>query len=97
MVNNVLFLEIIEGYFFRVFQGLPLFGRLLLFVFDKVPRAMLIWGATTIRQVRVGSMVDKKYAYALKVWPFCRICLALLKTVEMRRYNSTEITIATRR
>ena len=47
------FLEIIEGYFFRVFQGLPLFGRLLLFVFDKVPRAMLIWGATTIRQVRV--------------------------------------------
>ena len=53
MVNNVLFLEIIEGYFFRVFQGLPLFGRLLLFVFDKVPRAMLIWGATTIRQVRV--------------------------------------------
>ena len=44
MVNNVLFLEIIEGYIFRVFQGLPLFGRLLLFVFDKVPRAMLIWG-----------------------------------------------------
>ena len=57
MVNNVLFLEIIEGYFFRVFQGLPLFGRLLLFVFDKVPRAMLIWGATTIRQVRVGKGV----------------------------------------
>ena len=53
MVNNVLFLEIIEGYSFRVFQGLPLFGRLLLFVYDKIPRAMFILGATTIRQVRV--------------------------------------------
>ena len=53
MVNNVLFLENIEGYVFRIFRGLLLFGRLLLFVFDKIPRAMLIWGATTIGQVGV--------------------------------------------
>ena len=43
LVNNALFLENIEGYFFRVFHGLLLFGRLLLFVFDKIPKAMLIW------------------------------------------------------
>ena len=56
LVNNVLFLENIEGYVFRIFHGLLLFGRLLLFVFDKIPRAMLIWGATTIRQVRVVGL-----------------------------------------
>jgi len=39
------------GYFF--FPGLCLFGRLLLFVFDKIPKTLLIWGATTIRQERV--------------------------------------------
>ena len=55
LVKNDHFLENIEGYFFRVFHGLLLFGRLLLFVFDKIPRAMLIWGATTIWQVRVFS------------------------------------------
>ena len=48
------FLENIEGYIFRILHGLLLFGRLLLFVFDKIPRAMLIWGATTIWQVSTG-------------------------------------------
>ena len=56
LVNNVLFLENIEGYVFRIFHGLLLFGRLLLFVFDKIPSAMLIWGATTIWQVRVVTV-----------------------------------------
>ena len=55
LVKNDYFLENIEGYFFRAFHGLLLFGRLLLFVFDKIRRAMLIWEATTIRQVR-GDM-----------------------------------------
>ena len=53
LVNNVLFLENIKVYFFEVFHGLLLFGRLLLFIFDKIPRAMLMWGAITIWQVRV--------------------------------------------
>ena len=47
------FLGNIKGYVFRIFHGLLLFGRLLLFVYDKIPRDMFIWGATTIRQVRV--------------------------------------------
>ena len=53
LVKNDHFLENIEGYVVKVFHGLLLFGRLLLFVFDKIPRAMLIWGATTIGQVGV--------------------------------------------
>ena len=44
LVNNVLFLENIEGYVFRIFHGLLLFEGLLLSVFDKIPGAMLIWG-----------------------------------------------------
>ena len=55
LVNNVILLENIKGYFFEVFHGLLIFWRLLLFIFDKIPRAMLIWGATTIWQVRVSS------------------------------------------
>ena len=52
LVKNDHFLENIEGYFFMVFDGL------LLFVFDKIPKAMLIWGATTIRQaVRVCTEI----------------------------------------
>ena len=31
------------GLLFRVFHGLLLLGRLLLFVYDKIPRAMFIW------------------------------------------------------
>ena len=46
-----------QGLFFEVFHGLLLFGRLLLFIFDKIPRAMLIWGATTIWQVRVYNFI----------------------------------------
>ena len=64
LVNNVLFLENIEGYVFRIFHGLLLFGRLLLFVFDKIPRAMLIWGATTILQVRVSFLPYTSYSSA---------------------------------
>ena len=59
LVNNVFCLENIGGYFFRVFHGLLLFGRLLLFVFDKIPRALLIWGATIIWQVRVEPYITK--------------------------------------
>ena len=44
LVNNVIFLENIEGYFFRVFHGLLLFGRLPLFVYDKIPRLCLLGG-----------------------------------------------------
>ena len=36
---------------------LLLFGRLLLFIFDKIPRAVHIWGATTIWQVRVNRFI----------------------------------------
>ena len=43
--------------FLVFFTGLCLFGRLLLFVFDKIPKAMLIWVATIIRQVRVPSLL----------------------------------------
>ena len=46
-----------QGLFFEVFHGLLLFGRLLIFIFDKIPRAMLIWGATTIWQVRVPTFM----------------------------------------
>ena len=56
LVNNVLFLENFKGYFFEVFHGLLLFGRLLLFIFDRIPRAILILGANTIWQVRVPSI-----------------------------------------
>ena len=54
MINNVIFLENIDGYSLRIFHGLLLFGRLLSFFVDKFFRAMLIWGATTIRHVRVS-------------------------------------------
>ena len=37
LVKNDHFLENIEGYFFRVFHGLLLFGRLLLLSFNKSP------------------------------------------------------------
>ena len=36
-----------------LFPGLRLFGGLLLLILEKVPKAMFIWGATTIWQVRV--------------------------------------------
>ena len=66
-VNSVLFLENIEGYVFKIFYGLLLFGRLLLFVFDKIPRAMLIWGATTIQQVRV-TVAWQAWTHDLPFW-----------------------------
>ena len=55
-----------QGLFFEVFHGLLLFGRLLLFIFDKIPRAMLIWGATTIWQVRVVTH-EYKLQYMLTI------------------------------
>ena len=48
-----------KGLFFWGFYGPLLFGRLLLFIFDKIPRAMLIWEATTIWQVRVAPLYRK--------------------------------------
>ena len=36
-----------------IFPGLRLFGGLRLLSFEIVPKATVIWGATTIRQLRV--------------------------------------------
>ena len=53
-----------QGLFFEVSHRLLSFGRLLLFILDKIPRAMLIWGATIIWQVRVKVLIFvKKVAY----------------------------------
>ena len=45
--------------FLKIFHGLRLFGGLRLLFFEKVPRATLIWGATTIWQVRVSDLEQK--------------------------------------
>ena len=57
LVNNVLFLENIEGSFFRLFHGLFLFGQLISFGFEIIQRAMLIWGASTIWQIRASIII----------------------------------------
>ena len=40
-----------------IFPGLRLFGGLRLLSFEIVPKATVIWGATTIRQLRVPALL----------------------------------------
>ena len=46
-------------FFSLIFPGLRLFGGLRLLSFEIVPKATVIWGATTIRQLRVHLWYDK--------------------------------------
>ena len=48
----------------EVLHRLLLFGRLLLLIFDKIPKAMLILRATIIWQVRVDSLFIESYVLA---------------------------------
>ena len=49
-----------------IFPGLRLFGGLRLLSFEIVPKATVIWGATTIRQLRVSISVYLSTCPSLK-------------------------------
>ena len=86
------------GATFLVFFPMGLLGRLLLFVFDKIPKAMLIWGATIIiRQVRVTLFETKKNIFKLIspiILAFCSVNMTFnLKLILISRWSRKEVII----